>query len=240
MRKMKTENRAQEAEKGEQRQGYCASSHIRDHKSERGVVLVVVLVLSAVALMIASALIYIVTTGTQVSGRQKAYATAREAAKGCGDIFMQLVETRSHQDLLNDLAGNLAVAGVTYSPTTPGACTGSSVDGAAYTGIAAKLMTNINTWLGCDTNINIDPMNATTYDMSAIIGVTSQYNCYAKIVATTDGNTGDALRLRTKGVVFSGGEVQAMTLSYLYAIEVLTVRTANPAERSKLSMLLQY
>src|SRR5574341_2459701 len=63
--------------------------------SERGIVLIVVIVLSAVALALMTALIYMITTGTQISGLQKNYKTALEAGVGGGDIFYQLIATRA-------------------------------------------------------------------------------------------------------------------------------------------------
>jgi hypothetical protein len=45
-------------------------------RSEKGIVLVVVLVLSAVALALMTAMIYMITIGTQISGLQKRYKTA--------------------------------------------------------------------------------------------------------------------------------------------------------------------
>ena len=54
--------------------------------NERGIALVMVLILSAIALAIMAALIYMITVGTQASGMQKRYRTALEAGKGGADI----------------------------------------------------------------------------------------------------------------------------------------------------------
>ena len=47
-------------------------------RNDRGIALVMVLVLSGIALAIMAGLIYMATSGTQVSGLQKRYKTALE------------------------------------------------------------------------------------------------------------------------------------------------------------------
>ena len=67
------------------------------------------------------------------------------------------------------------------------------------------------------------------------------YRVYSKIVDTVDGNSGADEGLLKTAVVNSGsGEVTVVSVPYLYTIEVLSQATANPTERSKLSVLYQY
>jgi hypothetical protein len=212
----------------------------RKIQSEKGAVLIVVIVLSAVALVIMTALIYMITVGTQISGLQKRYKTALEAGEGGGDVFYQLIATRAESAGQAALAGELNAFGLNFATTTSLGCTG-LVSGVTYTGLAAKLMTPSTSWTNCDSSISIDPATPSTYDMKIDLGTTTKYSVYAKIVATTDGNSGGDLSLQTRGVVSSNsGEVAVMPIPFLYAIEVVSENGARIDERAKISTLYQY
>src|SRR4030067_537165 len=63
-------------------------------RNEKGIALVMVLVLSAIILIIMAGLIYMLITGTQISGMQKRYKTALEAGIGGADITYQIIGAR--------------------------------------------------------------------------------------------------------------------------------------------------
>jgi hypothetical protein len=210
--------------------------------SEKGVVLVIVIVLSAVALVFMTALIYMITSGTRVSGLQKRYKTALDAGVGGGNAFYQLIETRAEESALLSLATNLNAAGLVYSRTTPTACTG-SVEGALKQGLAAKLLTNSSSWntTTCDDSLNIDPAVSSTYDMKVELGTDIKYNVFVKIVETTVGNTGGDPDLSNIEVDDSNkGIVDSATIPYFYAVEVVSENSARIDERAKLSILYEY
>lgn len=210
-------------------------------KSEKGVVLIVVLVLSAVVLTLVTALIYMVTSGTQISGSQKRYKSSLEAGKGGSDIFYQLIGLRG--DAADNLVfmNALLATGLTSSmPILTSLCTGTS-GGTSYTALQAKLMTPSSSWVNCNSSLTIDPNNPTTYDVMFQLGATTRYNLYAKIVQTIDGIAGADLGLGNSGVVSGGtGEITPMPKPYLYAMEVLASSGTNSLERAKLSILYQY
>jgi uncharacterized membrane protein YgcG len=215
-------------------------------KSEKGIALVVVLVLSAVVLAVMTALIYMITSGTQISGYEKRYKTALEAARGCNDVFYQVISSRGDTSTLTGV--NITI------PPAP-TCTGTDIiSGATYTGFDAKLGAPSSKWsTGCNSALTIDPQDSTTYDMRVVIGTTPQYNCYAKIVNTQAGNsassgstggsgTGGGLyngSVITGGAYGSGG-IPVVSKPYLYAIEVNTENSSNPSERAKFSILYEY
>jgi hypothetical protein len=219
-------------------------------KSERGIALVVVLVLSAVALALMTALIYMITSGTQISGLQKRYKTSLEAGKGGTDIFYMLVDRRGDQIDTGNFMTDLQNAQLSPSiPLLDSACSGTSLGGTPpATPLQAKLQTPTTSWSsGCDRSLSIDPDNPATYDMKLVLGTTNQYNYYAKIVNTVEGNTGPgalgggSTGLLNSGVVSAGvGEIQVMQKPYLYAMEVMATSTTNTNERSKFSILYQY
>jgi hypothetical protein len=217
-------------------------------KSERGIVLVVVLVLSAVALALITALIYMITSGTQISGLQKRYKTSLEAARGGSDLAYKLVGLRGDEADTAQFLSDTAVLNPSI-PLLGSSCTGTSQSGTPYTKpLQAKLLTPTTLWgSNCDRSLSIDPGNPATYDMKLELGTTNTYDFYAKIVNTVEGNTGPdgtgggGTGLINKGVVSSGvGEIQVMQKPYLYAMEVVATSSTNTNERSKFSILYQY
>ena len=205
-------------------------------RSEKGIALVMVLILSAIALAVMAGLIYMITAGTQISGMQKRYKTALEAGKGGSDVIYQFIAQKGEtSELLSNLSS------ISPAITTPNTCTGTNISGASFTGWAAKLNTPSTSWSGCDNSLNINTGTSTTYDMRFDIGVNPTYRVYGKVVDAIEGNSGGGESLLTGGVVASNsGEVTVVSRPYLYTIEVDTENLTNPSERSKLSILYQY
>jgi len=207
-------------------------------RNEKGIALVMVLMLSTVALLIMAGLIYMLTTGTQVSGLQKRYETASEAGLGGTDVTYQLIGLRGETaSFLIDMAA--------LSPVirTPGTCSGTNQSGTPFTGLPAKINTPTSSWSGCNTSMVIDPNTNTTYDMVMVftLGTGPTYNVYSKIVDTVEGNSaGDEGLINNKVVDSNSGEIKVMSYPYVYTIEVDAENTGNPSERAKYSILYLY
>jgi hypothetical protein len=184
-------------------------------RNENGFALVFVLILAAIALAMTLAMLIMVSGGSYVSGQQKRFRTAVEAGRGGMEAMFHLISNRGNPDnTLYSLQNAAAVQAKLAGPTTG-------------TG-----------WLGLDSSSTLDPDVPTSYDMTIDLGA---YRVYTKIVDTVDGNSGADEGLLKTGVVNSGsGEVMVVSVPYLYTIEVLSQSTANPTERSKLSVLYQY
>ncbi len=214
------------------------TSYIGHHANEKGIALVMVLLLSVIALAIMAGLIYMLTVGTQISGMQKRYKTALEAGVGGADISYELIAARG-----NPLDPAI-VAALTLDTTTPTICkkNPACTDFTDYTGIAAKLNLPTSCWSDCDSSLNIIPGISSTYDMTFVLGTApQQYRVFSKIVDTIAGNSGGDEGLIKGGVVSAGaGEVAVVSRPYLYTIEIDAQNAANPAERAKLSVLYQY
>ena len=58
---------------------------------ERGVALVTTLVLGLVAVLLIGVLMYFLTAGTRISGAEKRYSVALEAARGASEYIIQLL-----------------------------------------------------------------------------------------------------------------------------------------------------
>jgi len=199
--------------------------------NEKGIALVMVLILSAIVLAIISGLIYMITSTTQISGMQKRYRTALEAGMGGADVTFRLLALRGDPELTMKTA-------IGYNRTISDAC------------FAAKLnsTTSATNWAACGTYANatamvIDPADTTTYDFRFELGSSPYptYRGYAKIVDTVEGNSGGDEGLLKHGVVSSGsGEITVVSVPYLYTVEVDAENRDNPSERAKLSILYQY
>jgi len=218
-------------------------------RNERGIALVMILVLAAISLAIMAALIYMITAGTQVSGMQKRYRTALDAGVGSADLAYQFVATRGDTTLVGALLTQLSI--INPAVTTSGSCCGTNTSGTYFCGststdgLAAKLNTPTTSWSSqcAGDSVMIIPGTTTSYDLRYDLGSSPYpvYRIYTKIVATIEGNSGGDEGLLGKGVISSGtGEMSVMSRPYLYSLEVDAENLSSPSERAKLSVLYQY
>lgn len=211
------------------RKEHSAALHagVRVIASESGIALAMVLILSAIALAVMAALIYMLTAGTQISGMQKRYRTAQEAGLGGAEITYQLIAARGNP--------NIPLTGFTIPATSVG----------GVNCLVDKLTKPTANWnAACSNTPNINPAVASSYDMTFQFvdpfGAAPTYTVYSKIVDTVEGNSGGDEGLLKGGVVTSSGEINVVSIPYLYTIEVDAENAANQAERSKYSILYQY
>ena len=203
--------------------------------SEKGAALLIVMIFSAIALGMMVGLIYMITSGTQISGMERRYKIALDAGIGGAEVSYQLIAARGNP-LDAALTGPLALAITT--PIGAGGCntlgTTACTDIGNYTGLAAKLNLPTSCWSGCDTSLTTGPGNN---DMTFVLG---SYTVFGKIIDTAMGNSGVDEGLNKDGTVNASGEITPMSLPYLYTVEIDAEGTANPSERAKLSVLYRY
>ncbi len=227
MKKQDTRCKTQDARCRMQDAGYIIH-HASMPLNEKGIALVMVLILSAISLAIMAGLVYMVVTGTQISGGQKRYKTALEAGISGKDVAYQFIDSR-------DTTFSIPGIGFLFSPTFIDACK------------IAKLYTEASStnWASCSdytktSSINIDINDPNTYDMQFDLGTIPTYTVYAKIVDTVVGNSREDTGLIKGGVVWAKTEIHPQPKRFYYTIEVDAENAANPAERAKLSILYQY
>ena len=193
---------------------------MRISKNEKGVTLLIVIMLTAVALIISAGLLYMVVQSTKMSGSTKRYKTVYEAATGGVEIACELINAGSNFI-------NPGIQNYTPGPT-----------------LAVKLNNPANTWPATyskSVNINGDQ------DASFTLGGnnSNQYKVYIKIIDMVGNMTGVArgvgMGLHTSGVVQNAGSsITAVNTPRLFTIEVLAQNTNVPTERARLSVLYQY
>lgn len=202
---------------------------MKTFRNHKGFALPFVLILAAIALTITVAMLVMLGRGSFVSGQQKRYRTALEASRAGMEAMMQLIASGGSP---------AAIAALPFA--------GKDVPNPASLGtkLAGPVLPTVLPtgnwpgWQGLDNAITIDPDVPATYDMRIDLGT---YRVYTKIVDTVQGNSEVGSELLKSGVVSMGsGEVVAVSVPYLYTIEVLSQSQVNPTERSKLSVLYQY
>jgi hypothetical protein len=168
-----------------------------------------------------STLLYMVMTGTRISGMQKRFTTALDAGRAGVDVTEDFIGSRASNELT-------AIGFVNALSTT---C------------VDDKLNHDTSAWdPSCDSTLVV---NSTVRDYQFDLGTAPyQYRTFVKIVNTVEGNSGASSKvtgLMKTGVVGSNqGEVQVVSIPYLYTIEMLTENTSQDAERARLSLLYQY
>jgi hypothetical protein len=207
---------------GQRRQKSFISYRLSAISDQKGVALVMILILAAIALAIMTGLIYMITSGTQVSGSQKRYKTALDAGFGGTEVTFQLIGARG--DPFDSTTATL----LNYHRSLSDTC------------LIDKLNKKTADWSSCDSSMTV---SSSSNDMYFDLGSSPYptYRVYSKIVDTVEGNSGGDEGLIGKGVVATGsGEVTVVSRPYLYTIEVDAENVNNPAERAKLSVLYQY
>jgi hypothetical protein len=191
-------------------------------RREHGVALLVVLVISAVALIVMSGLAYLLTAGSTLSGMSKRYQSAHEAGKAGAGIVYQLIDARGNP--------NVPLANFTIPDTAR-----------LFAASGGKLTTPTASWLaGSSSTVTITTSDTTTYDFRFDLGVNPTYRVYAKITDTVQGNSGTDPALHKHGVVANSAEIAMPPAPFLYAIEIVSEDAGNPQERAKLSTLYEY
>ncbi len=205
--------------------------------NQKGVALAMVLILSLIALIIISVMLFLLTQGTRISGFYKRYATAREAGIGGTEIVSNLIKN----------SGNLVISdfidypkqcncGDPYIPGDNVFKDGSSIPpDDPYYCLCAKLCDNTADWPSkCSSTMEPADSPDMKFDLT---GIDTEYEVASKIVSTTIGNTDlSGEDLGGSCVACSGGTLNISLSPYLYRIEVNS-ESAGKKERSRLSIL---
>jgi len=176
-------------------------------RSERGVALVLVLVLSMIGLIVMTTVLYVITMGTQISGSEKRYRTAHEAALGGFEVIRQIIQDQG--------ANVLPGIPIVYQPTFLPKVTGLNMT-------ASRL---------------IDANDPNTYDLTIDLGnpVYRVYaKIISKQRGNT--NLGyKQVRIKT-GVVPADPGMGVKAFTY-YTFTILAQKATNPQERVKMDLV---
>jgi hypothetical protein len=204
--------------------------------NEKGVALMLVLVMSVVVLAVMTSMIYLITVGTESSGKGKRYVTCLDAAIGSASVVKEYVDARG---VISGAIGN-GMSSQLVTETDFARSAGPTEDCQD-----AKIYKTTSDWPdGCYTSSLINTGDPDTYDVSFDVG---NYRTFSKICNTIEGNSSNsgkarlALRANIRGVVYRrGSDIQVGGSPYEYNIELDTVNRQNNEERCGLSILYRY
>jgi len=179
--------------------------------SQRGAALLLVLILSAIALVIMTTVLYIVTMGTKLSGSEKRYRTAHEAALGAVEILSNAIQNQ----------GTVNYGGVNI------------VWNGSFTGKMGS-----SDLSGYDSSRIINPNDASTYDVYVELG-NPAYRVYAKMVSKRPGNTQKGYKDVTlkAGVVNPAPIGMQQIIPAYYTFFILSQKATDPNERVKMDLV---
>lgn len=213
-------------------------------QNEKGIALVMVLIFSLIGLAIVSAMLFMLTQGTLMSGTNKMFRSADEAGLAGVNVAVDMVQNRGVPSL-----GTLA-----FGPLTGDACLSDKLTIGRGTGAPSALTPWLNCYAQLQGTLAGQPQaDRFAYDPTInpditrlLAGPGTTFTAQAKIIDTVQGNT-DVSGLVGSGqlggagvVAASGGQVSPPAVPYLYRIEVQTQNNNNPAEVSRYSVLYAY
>jgi hypothetical protein len=198
----------------------------------KGVALVTVMAIITVTTALVVSVVYFVYKGTEMSGLNKRYKTAREASFGGIDVLTKEVIplTLSGGSLSNVISGfnTITTAQVTQSVTN--SC------------FSDKLMKATANWgTGCSNTLSAKTSPDIRFTLSGVSPAVP-FDVYTKIVDTQQGNSNlGGIVLEGAGVADSAsGVITVQHYPYMYRIETQGERQSNPDERANFTVLYAY
>lgn len=219
---------------------------MKNLRNERGVALMMALVLTLIGLAVVLAVLYFITQGMQLSASSRRYKSALEASYGGMEVFTkeimplliggsslaQITAYATDQGLVNVLAGTAPEFNPNF--TTYSSC------------MKTKLALPTSNWGAMCAANSASPEAKDGFDMRFTLKgppLQSNFNVYAKIIDSLPGNS-DLSGLTAldagAGVAYGAAGVSPMHIPATYRIEVQGERVTNPQERAKLSVLYAY
>jgi len=217
---------------------------IQQIKNEKGIALVLVLILAVISLAMVSSLLFMLSQSTIFSGSQKFYRTSEEAGFGGVELTTQYLASRGVLDIA-------ALPGLAF--TSGCNCNDpyiydDNID--LMTGAASnrcdKLCNPTASWPAALRPVSLDPTIAPDMQYTRPGLQPVSYSVFAKVGDTVQGNSdvGGLVmsgELGGAGVVASNsGLVSPPHNPYLYRLEVQAQATNNPREHSRMSVLYVY
>jgi hypothetical protein len=213
--------------------------------NEKGIILVLVLLIAFMGLAMVAASLYMATLGTQMSGYTKQYRTVEEASYGGTQIFTEYMNNMGTFNLPTITAGIYQF---------PAGCNcengGTPKDlnaGNAETCRCDKMCLPTAQWnlnlCGENPHVSLDPTVVSDLQANFPSTANSQWTVFAKVVDTVQGNTDTSGivksgQLESGGVVDSNSGVSSPAANpYIYRMEVRAEATNNPTNLSNFSVI---
>jgi len=224
-------------------------------KNDKGVALITALMFTVLSLVISMSLLYMVTSGTKISGAMKRYKTVMDATYGGTEIITKDLLSRA-LSYGTDSTGTFAqyVAGQMGNITpTFSSC------------FQERLEKTKKNWSDACANVTGNPKTSPDISFSLTPATGSPYTVYSKVVDTSEwrfvsfsspavggapvllnkviaGNSdrGSASGFETKGGTVTTKKPDIPHYPYLYRIEIQGERSTNATEKANISVQYAY
>jgi hypothetical protein len=202
--------------------------------NEKGIALVMVLILSMICLAMVASLLFMISQGSQISGFQKFYRTVEEASLGGASVTAAFIQYRGAASA--DMTANLSNALYGNAAGSSAGCT------------AQKILLARASWTACTSANDVSWDPTSNPDMRFdLVGLTQTYRVFGKIIDTIEGNSENSTLVTGGGQLGGAGVVASNSamispphIPYLYSIEIQAQNSATARERSSLSVLYAY
>jgi hypothetical protein len=211
---------------------------MRQLSGEKGVALVVVLAMVVLSAAMFAVVLHFIQRGTETSGIDKRYETAKEASLGAIDVFAKEIIPMAIAKAQFSPDTSLTDALVNFSKTG-----GNKIEKNATSAcFSDKLLKSTANWgAGCDSSPQPKAAPDVTFTLTGTDG--QPFVVYTKIVDTVAGNSNTSgVSLEGAGVVDSmSAMVSVQHFPYMYSMEVQGERASNPTgERAAFEVLYAF
>ncbi len=216
-------------------------------RNEKGIALVMVMIIALIGLAMVSTLLFMVTQGTRISGFQRVYRSTDEAGLGGAQIATEVIRSNIF-NAVSDAALQPVITGTSFLTVnleygTGDACLKQKLkmsrggwDTADPTFAWSDCVSKTDRVMKFDADVKPD----FTFDLAGATGQT--FRVYSKIIDTVKGNTEEGglsgSKLGGTGVVSSQeGQITPPPTPTLYRIEIQAQDASHAEQRSRYSVL---
>ena len=199
--------------------------------NNKGVALVISLMLTLISLTIVIALLYVVTQGIQVSSQTKRYHTALDASYGGAEIMVKDIMPVLMQNYLSSsfkATVQTSFAGVSLLMVSDSTC------------LQSKIRTNTSAWpTGCSNTSN--PKSSPDLQITLQSASGNPFIVSSKIVDTIAGNSDvSGLQLEGSGTAESSSLLTPQHFPYIYRMDIQGESQNNSTAQANLEVLYAY
>ncbi len=202
-------------------------------KNQRGIALIVALILSLVSLMLVGMALYVVTQGIRLSGRLRIYATSLSAARGAYEITTSVLPSIKDNQSFD-------LSKINSLEDSKEKCLHIKLN------YLTQDWTSTTAW-GTDNCYSLNEATSSNigdiekfYDLKYKLG---NYYVYIKIISSSLGNTQLPSNNLSSGGVSSSGSSnnrQSPPMPHLYRIEILSENSKNSNDQVHITALYAY
>ncbi len=205
--------------------------------NERGAALVVVLAMVVISTAVFAVVLHFVERGTETSGLEQKYETAKDASLGALDVFAKEIIPAAIGLAQADPDHSLALTiNNTFNATGRAA-----IDPQGDPCFGDKVLKSTANWaVGCSKSADPKTAPDVVFTLQGTRGV--PFSVYTKIIDTATGNTNmSGILLEGSGVADSSSSTPSpQHFPYMYSMEVQGERQEKAIERANLEVLYAY